>query len=164
MAATVNRMILQGHLGRDPETRFSNDGTAICNVSIATQRTWKDKDGQKAEEVEWHRVVFYGKQAELVGEHAKKGESLYIEGRLKTRKWQDRESGADKFSTEIIAEAFKFNSSRSDSQGDIPPQTRQPAARPQTRQGGVSRGAAGITDMDDDIPFACPRGLILYSL
>lgn len=152
MAASVNRMILQGNLGRDPEIRYSPDGAAICNVSIATQRSWT-KDGQKTEEVEWHRVVFYGKQAELVGEHSKKGDSLYVEGRLKTRKWQDKDTGADRFSTEIVAEAFKFNSSRGDSvQSDIPPQARNTAARQQAGQG-QSRGAASIMELDSDVPF-----------
>lgn len=154
MSASVNRMILQGNLGRDPEIRYSPDGNAICNVSIATQFSWKDKaSGEKTEEVEWHRVVFYNKQAELVGEHSKKGDSLYFEGRLKTRKWQDKETGADRFTTEIVVEAFKFNSSRSDSQADTPAPARQPAVRPQTRQGGVSRGTGSIADLDADIPF-----------
>ncbi len=160
MSASVNRMILQGNLGKDPEIRYSPDGNAICNVSIATQFSWKDKaSGEKREEVEWHRVVFYNKQAELVGEHSKKGDSLYIEGRLKTRTWQDKDTGANRYSTEIVAEAFKFNSSRGNSaQSDIPPQARKPAQQAQ------GRAAGGIANMDDDIPFACPRGLILYSI
>lgn len=147
MSASVNKVILQGNLGRDPELRFSSDGIAICNISIATQRSW-NKDGQKIDEVEWHRVVFYNKQAETVGEKAKKGESLYVEGRIKTRKYQDKETGTEKFSTEIIAEKFLFNGGRADSgQSDIPPQARKPARQ------GQSRVADSIMDIDDGVAF-----------
>lgn len=153
--ASVNKVILVGNLGRDPEVRYSPDGAAICNVSIATTSQWKDKNsGEKREDTEWHRVVFYNKQAELVGEHAKKGESLYVEGRIKTRKYQDKETGAEKFSTEIIAERFQFNGGRSDSeQSDAPAPARQPTARQQAGQGGASRGAGSIADFESDVPF-----------
>ncbi len=148
MSASVNRVILQGNLGRDPELRFSPDGLAICNVSIATQYVQRDKaTGEKTEKVEWHRVVLYGKQAEMVSEYSKKGDSLYIEGRNETRKWQDKDTGADRYSTEVIAEAFKFNSSRGE-QGDSPQQTQRPAQRQQPS----SKPASNFMDMDD-APF-----------
>jgi single-strand DNA-binding protein len=164
--ASVNKVILVGNLGRDPEVRYSPDGAAICNVSIATTSQWKDKNsGEKREETEWHRVVFYNRLAEVVGELSRKGRSMYIEGKLKTRKWQDKDTGADRFSTEIVADQMQLLGGRdSDGQADAPAPARQPTARPQTRQGGVSRGASNIMDMDDDIPFAAPRGLILHSL
>ena len=107
--ASVNKVILVGNLGRDPEVRYSPDGAAICNVSIATTSQWKDKaSGERREETEWHRVVFYNRLAEIAGEYLKKGRSVYVEGRLKTRKWQDKETGADRYSTEIIVREVGF--------------------------------------------------------
>ena len=101
--ASVNKVILVGNLGRDPETRFAPSGSAICNITLATSRNWKDKSsGEKREETEWHRVVFYDKLAEIAGEYLKKGRPVYVEGRLKTRKWTDKD-GAEKYTTEIIA-------------------------------------------------------------
>ena len=106
--AAVNKVILVGNLGRDPETRYSPNGGAICNVSIATTRSWKDKaSGERKEETEWHRVVFYDRLAEIAGEYLKKGRPVYVEGRLKTRKWTDKE-GQEKFTTEIIAEEMQL--------------------------------------------------------
>ena len=102
--ASVNKVILIGNLGKDPEVRYAPSGSAICNVTIATSRQWKDKtSGERQEETEWHRVVFYDRLAEIAGEYLKKGKSVYIEGRLKTRKWTDKE-GVDKYTTEIIAQ------------------------------------------------------------
>ncbi len=110
--ASVNKVILVGNLGRDPETRYSTSGAAICNITIATSRQWKDKaSGEKREETEWHRVVFYDRLAEIAGEYLKKGRPVYIEGRLKTRKWQDKE-GEDRYTTEIIAEEMQLLGSR----------------------------------------------------
>src|SRR5690606_1038265 len=110
--ASVNKVILVGNLGRDPETRFAPSGSAICNVSLATTRTWRDKtSGEKREETEWHRVVFYDRLAEIAGEYLKKGRAVYVEGRLKTRKWQDKE-GQDRYTTEIIAEEMQLLGSR----------------------------------------------------
>ena len=100
--ASVNKVILIGNLGRDPETRYMPDGGAITNISIATTETWKDKSGEKQEKTEWHRVAFFGKLAEIAGEYLKKGSQVYVEGRLQTRKWQDKD-GADKYTTEIVA-------------------------------------------------------------
>ena len=107
--ASVNKVILVGNLGRDPEVRYTPDGSAICNVSIATTSTWKDKaTGERREDTEWHRVVFYNRLAEIAGEYLRKGKSVYVEGRLKTRKWQDKETGADRYSTDIIADQMQM--------------------------------------------------------
>ena len=104
--ASVNKVILIGNLGRDPETRFMPDGGAVTNTSIATSETWKDKNGEKQEKTEWHRVAFFGKLAEIAGEYLKKGSQVYVEGRLQTRKWQDKD-GQDKYSTEIVADRMQ---------------------------------------------------------
>lgn len=107
--ASLNKVTLIGNLGRDPEVRYTPDGIAVCNVSIATTSQWKDKTtGERREETEWHRVVFYNRLAEISGEYMKKGRSVYIEGRLKTRKWQDKETGADRYSTEIVADQMQM--------------------------------------------------------
>src|SRR5437762_4654324 len=110
--ASVNKVILIGNLGRDPEVRYTPNGNAVCNVTIATSRNWKDKtSGDKVEETEWHRVVFYDRLAEIAGEYLKKGRSVYVEGRLKTRKWQDKE-GKDNYTTEIFALEMQMLGSR----------------------------------------------------
>ncbi len=155
--ASVNKAILVGNLGRDPDVRYSPDGGAVCNISIATTSSWKDKaSGEKREETEWHRVVIYNRLAEIAGEYLKKGRSVYIEGRLKTRKWQDKDTGADRYSTEIVADQMQMLGGREDGGGydDAParaPQQRAPAQRPAPQQ--QSAPAANLTDMDDDIPF-----------
>src|SRR5512134_2527064 len=106
--ASVNKVILGGNLGRDPETRYATSGAAICNVMIATSRQWKDKaSGEKREETEWHRVVFYDRLADIAGEYLKKGRPVYVGGRLKTRKWQDKE-GVEKYTTEIMADNMQL--------------------------------------------------------
>ena len=113
--ASVNKVILVGNLGRDPETRYMPDGAAITNASVATSFQWNDKaSGEKKEETEWHRVVFRGKLAEIAGEYLKKGSQVYVEGRLRTRKWQDKE-GQDKYTTEIVADRMQMLGSRSGS-------------------------------------------------
>ena len=107
--ASVNKVILVGNLGRDPEVRYTPDGSAICNISIATTSQWKDYNtGERREDTEWHRVVFYNRLAEIAGEYLRKGRSVYIEGRLKTRKWQDKETGQDRYSTDIVAEQMQM--------------------------------------------------------
>ena len=166
--ASVNKVILVGNLGRDPETRYSPDGAAICNVSIATTSQWKDKaSGERKEETEWHRVTFYGRLAEIAGEYLKKGRSVYVEGRLKTRKYKDKE-GVEKYATDIIADQMQMlggreggggggeggsfgggygggeGGSRGGSGGSRP----APAG-----EGGGKRQAPNFDDMDDDIPF-----------
>lgn len=155
--ASVNKVILVGNLGRDPEVRYSPDGAAICNVSIATTSQWKDKaSGERREDTEWHRVVFYNRLAEIAGEYLKKGRSVYIEGRLKTRKWQDKETGADRYSTEIIADQMQMlggnrddadASSQSSGSGNSYKNAKDSAPADQPSGG---YGAA----MDDEIPFA----------
>ncbi|MET0518317.1 MAG: single-stranded DNA-binding protein [Burkholderiaceae bacterium] len=106
--ASVNKVILIGNLGRDPEVRYTPSGAAVCNVSLATTRNWKSREGgERQEETEWHRVVLYDRLAEIAGEYLKKGRPVYIEGRLKTRKWQDKE-GKDTYTTEIIAETMQL--------------------------------------------------------
>jgi single-strand DNA-binding protein len=160
--ASVNKVILVGNLGRDPEVRYSPDGVAICNVSIATSSQWKDKaSGEKREETEWHRVVMYNRLAEIAGEYLKKGRSVYIEGRLKTRKWQDKETGADRYSTEIIADQMQMLGGREGGgEGgfdDGSRQQRPPAARPAAPASrsapAPAGGGANLADMEDDIPF-----------
>jgi single-strand DNA-binding protein len=149
--ASVNKVILIGNLGRDPETRYLPDGGAVTNVSVATTDTWKDKSGEKQERTEWHRVAFFGRLAEIAGEYLKKGSPVYIEGRLQTRKWQDKE-GQDRYTTEIVANEMKMLGSRG---GGSEPMAREPApamaegggAKPQAKKGGA------FDQMDDDIPF-----------
>ena len=162
--ASVNKVILVGNLGRDPEVRYSPDGAAICNVSIATTSQWKDKaTGDRREETEWHRVVFYNRLAEIAGEYLKKGRSVYVEGRLKTRKWQDKETGADRYSTEIVADQMQMLGGREggsdmgggDSGGfSQPPARRAPQQQQQPRPAAPAAApASNLADMDDDIPF-----------
>jgi len=158
--ASVNKVIIVGNLGRDPETRSFPDGGSICNVAIATSRTWKDKtSGEKQEETEWHRVVFRDRLAEIAGEYLKKGRSVYVEGRLKTRKWTDKD-GVEKFTTEIVATDMQLLGSREglgggdDSGGGqrSAPASR-PAGRPAASAPAKSSSSTGFDDMDDDIPF-----------
>ena len=153
--ASVNKVILVGNLGRDPEVRYSPDGAAVCNVSIATTSQWKDrKTGEKREETEWHRVVFYNRLAEIAGEYLKKGRSVYVEGRIKTRKWQDKQTGQDRYSTEIVGEQLQMLGGREDAQsntaGAAGAASRPPAPSPTPAQGGHSP-ANTLADMDDDI-------------
>jgi single-strand DNA-binding protein len=110
--ASLNKVMIIGNLGRDPEVRYTPDGAAIANISLATTSGWKDKNtGERKEETEWHRVVFYNKLAEIVGQYAKKGRPLYVEGRLKTRKWTDKD-GVEKYTTEIVADQMQLLGSR----------------------------------------------------
>jgi len=158
--ASVNKVILVGNLGRDPEVRYSPDGAAICSISIATTSQWKDKrTGERREETEWHRVVFYNRLAEIAGEYLKKGRSVYIEGRIKTRKWQDKETGADRYSTDIIADQMQMLGGRDDVQqsagsGSASRSAQStPAPTTQNAQAPASAPATALADMDDDIPF-----------
>jgi single-strand DNA-binding protein len=167
--ASINKVILIGNLGRDPEVRYTPSGSAVCNISLATTRNWKSKDsGDKVEETEWHRVVFYDRLAEIAGEYLKKGRPVYVEGRLKTRKWQDKD-GVEKYTTEIIAEQMQLlggregmgggddgGYSRADD-GDAPQRAARPPQRPaasrQDPAPAPQKSATGFDDMDDDIPF-----------
>jgi single-strand DNA-binding protein len=159
--ASVNKVILVGNLGRDPEVRYTPDNAAITNISIATTDSWKDKNGDKQERTEWHRVAFFGKLAEIAGEYLKKGSQVYVEGRLQTRKWQDKE-GQDRYTTEIVADRMQMLGSRSGmGMGDTadmdsaPP----PPSRGSSGGGGRSSSSSGpksgskFDDLEDDIPF-----------
>jgi single-strand DNA-binding protein len=155
--ASVNKVILVGNLGRDPETRYMPDGAAITNASVATSFQWNDKaSGEKKEETEWHRVVFRGKLAEIAGEYLKKGSQVYVEGRLRTRKWQDKD-GHDKYTTEIVADRMQMLGSRAGSgeprgemRGDAPPMESK-AAEPKSPP--AKKPAGKFDDLEDDIPF-----------
>jgi len=149
--ASVNKVILVGNLGRDPETRYMPDGTALANASVATTFAWNDKaSGEKKEETEWHRVNFRGRLAEIVGEYLKKGSQVYVEGRLRTRKWQDKE-GQDRYTTEIVAERMQMLGSRSGMGGGEARETREPPPEGESRP--AKKPAGQFQDMDDDIPF-----------
>lgn len=165
--ASINKVILIGNLGRDPEVRYTPNGNAICNISVATTRNWKDKtSGDKVEETEWHRVVFYDRLAEIAGEYLKKGRPVYVEGRLKTRKWQDKD-GKDVYTTEVIAENMQLLGGREGMGGDsdggydrggeresrpAPAPRSAPASRPAPPKP-APKASTGFDDMDDDIPF-----------
>jgi single-strand DNA-binding protein len=148
--ASVNKTILIGNVGKDPEVRYTPSGSAICNISVATTRSWKDKtSGEKQEETEWHRVVMYDKLAEIAGEYLKKGRPVYIEGRLKTRKWQAKE-GHDVYTTEIIAHEMQMLGGRDDAQQSA---RHAPAAVAKAAPQKAHKDSHGFDDMDDDIPF-----------
>ena len=181
--ASVNKVIILGNLGRDPELRYTPSGSAVCNVSIATTRNWKSREGgERQEETEWHRVVFYDRLAEIAGEYLKKGRPVYVEGRLKTRKWQDKE-GKDNYTTEIIAEQMQLLGGREGGGSDMggggggggssrerpsergsggsgrdsgdfdAPRAPAPRAAAPRAPAPAPKPATGFDDMDDDIPF-----------
>ncbi len=168
--ASVNKVIIVGNLGKDPEVRYMPSGSAICNITVATSRQWKDKtSGERQEETEWHRVALFDRLAEIAGEYLKKGRPVYIEGRLKTRKYTDKD-GAEKYTTEIVATEMQLLGSREGGSGgagagggtggeemgearapaprSAPPARSAPAARP-----APTKSSTGFDDMDDDIPF-----------
>jgi single-strand DNA-binding protein len=153
MARGVNKVILIGNLGKDPEVRYMPSGGAVANVTLATSESWKDKQsGEKQERTEWHNVVFYNRLAEIAGEYLKKGSKVYVEGSLRTRKWQDKNSGADRYTTEIIASEMQMLDGRGGGGGGgeggyagASSSQSAPAAR--------ERVPAGGEDFDDDIPF-----------
>ena len=159
--ASLNKVQIIGNLGRDPEVRYTPNGNAVCNVSVATTRQWKNKEsGDKQEETEWHRVVFYDRLAEIAGEYLKKGRPVYVEGRLKTRKWTDKD-GVEKYTTEIVADQMQLLGSREgmgggDEGGGGGGYGRErPAARPASPAASkpAAKSGTGFEDMDDDIPF-----------
>jgi len=151
--ASVNKVILVGNLGRDPETKYMPDGAAITNVSIATSYQRTDKaSGQKTEETEWHRVVFFSRLAEIAGEYLKKGSQVYVEGRLRTRKWQDKE-GQDRYTTEIVADTMQMLGSRSGAGEPRPEPMGQKAGEPKAATPVAKKPAGKFDDMEDDIPF-----------
>ncbi len=157
--ASVNKVIIVGNLGKDPEVRYMPSGEAVTNVTVATTDTWKDKSsGEKREATEWHRIVFFRKLAEIAGQYLKKGSQVYIEGSLKTRKWQDKD-GQDRYTTEIVADTMQMLGSRGGGGGgggssadyDAPPMDSAPPGKSSGSGGGG--GGGGFGGMDDDIPF-----------
>jgi len=152
--ASVNKVILIGNLGRDPETRYMPDGGAVTNVSIATTEKWKDKSGEAQEKTEWHRVAFFGKLAEIAGEYLKKGSQVYVEGRLQTRKWQDKD-GQDKYSTEIVANVMQMLGSRQGMGGGAAERAEAHEREGATSKAGgkPAKGGGKFDDLEDDIPF-----------
>ena len=166
--ASVNKVIIVGNLGKDPEVRYLPNGAAVCNIAVATSRQWKDKtSGDKQEETEWHRITFFDRLAEIAGEYLKKGRSVYVEGRLKTRKYTDKD-GVEKYATDIVATEMQLLGGRESGGGgggggyddetgssapatpprSAPPQRSAPAPKP-----AASKSSTGFDDMDDDIPF-----------
>ena len=143
----INKVILVGNLGKDPEVRYMPNGNAVANITLATSESWKDKQsGEQKEQTEWHRVVFYQRLAEIVGEYLKKGSKVYIEGKLRTRKWQDKD-GQDKYMTEIIADEMQMLDSRGGASGNDMPKADN---RSSSSSEPVS---ASMDDFNDDIPF-----------
>jgi single-strand DNA-binding protein len=149
--ASVNKVILIGNLGKDPETRYMSSGEAVTNITLATTDTWKDKNGEKQEKTEWHRVTFYRKLAEIAGEYLKKGRSVYVEGRLETRKWTDK-NGVERYTTDIIATDMKMLGNRSGS-GSFESSPDQEDDNPAPSRSSSAKSTGGFDDMDDDIPF-----------
>ncbi len=148
--ASVNKVILIGNLGKDPETRYMSSGDAVTNITLATTEVWKDKSGEKQEKTEWHRVTFYRKLAEIAGEYLKKGRSVYIEGKLETRKWTDK-NGVDRYTTEVIATDMKMLGSRPGS--DNFDSSERNVNESASAQSSPNRSNNGFDDMEDDIPF-----------
>lgn len=154
--ASVNKVILIGNLGKDPETRYLPSGDAVANFSIATTEKFKDKSGTMQEHTEWHRISFFGRQAEIAGEYLKKGSPVYIEGRIRTRKWQDKE-GQERYTTEIVGDRMQLLGSRG---GGSENMAREPAMASSGGGGGgggekraPTKKGGGFDEMDDDIPF-----------
>ena len=166
--ASVNKVIIVGNLGRDPETRYLPSGEAVTNISVATTDKWKDKaSGELKENTEWHRVAFFGRLAEIAGEYLKKGSQVYVEGSLRTRKWQDKE-GKDRYSTEIRGDVMQMLGSRAgageprggageprgaSAERNEPRGEREPAAAGAKPSAGAKKPAGKFDDMEDDIPF-----------
>ncbi len=166
--ASVNKVILVGNLGRDPEVRYMPNGEAVCNFSIATTDSWKDKSGARQERTEWHNIVMYRKLAEIAGEYLKKGRPVYVEGRLQTRKWQTKE-GQDRYTTEIIADQMQMLGGRDggsnasydggmdqggmDDYNQAPPSQGQARSAPAQSAPKPAAAGSGFDDFEDDIPF-----------
>ena len=142
--ASVNKVILIGNVGRDPEVKYGADNNAIANLSLATSEQWKDKSGAKQERTEWHRISFFGKLAEIVGEYVRKGSQIYVEGRLQTRKWQDKD-GQDRYTTEIVADRMQMLGGRA-SNGNDPTPAAEANPKPQ-------RAPSKFDSLEDSIPF-----------
>lgn len=155
---SVNKVILMGNLGRDPEVRFMPNGDAVCNFSIATTDTWKDKAGERQEKTEWHNIVMYRRLAEIAGEYLKKGRPVYIEGRLQTRKWQTKE-GQDRYSTEIIADSMQMlggrdsSSPQENSNAEEKPKDDFDQSPNRVNERNPSNTGSAFDEFEDDIPF-----------
>ena len=158
--ASVNKVTIVGNLGRDPETRYMPSGDAMTNIAVATTDKWKDKTtGEQKEATEWHRIAFFGKLAEIAGQYLKKGSQVYVEGKLRTRKWTDKD-GIEKYTTEIIADSMQMLGSRQGMGGGSAAMDEgsfgggAPASRPSAPASRApSKQAPNLSDMDDDIPF-----------
>ena len=165
--ASVNKVIIIGNLGKDPEVRYLPSGAAICNITVATSRQWKDKtSGERQEETEWHRITFFDRMAEIAGEYLKKGRPVYVEGRLKTRKYTDKD-GVEKYATDIVATEMQLLGGREgggagddmgDSMGGGGGRAPAPRSAPQRQAAApapkpAAKSSTGFDDMDDDIPF-----------
>ena len=157
--ASVNKVILIGNLGRDPETRYTADGAAVTNITIATSDRWKDKaSGEMKEATEWHKIAFFGRLAEIAGEYLKKGRPVYVEGKLRTRKWQDKD-GQDRYTTEVIGDVMQMLGSREGMGGgnvgdfDASEDSRAPARSSSASSSRSAKPAPSVAEMDDDIPF-----------
>lgn len=153
MARGVNKVILIGNLGQDPEVKYMPNGNAVANITVATSESWKDKNtGEQVDKTEWHRVVFFRRLAEIVGEYLKKGSKIYIEGKLQTRKWQDK-NGADHWTTEVIASEMQMLDSKGGGSSDFnQSQGGQSQSAPQSAPSQAAPAPAN-NDFDDDIPF-----------
>lgn len=152
--ASVNKVILLGNVGKDPEIKYTASGTAVCSISIATSRAWKDKNtGEKQEETEWHRVVLYERLAEIVGEYVHKGDPIYVEARSKTRKWE--KNGVDMYTTEFIVENLQLLGGKSERQAprQEAPQRQTPDRQQRPAQRQAATTGTGFDNMEDDIPF-----------
>ncbi len=149
---SVNKVILVGRLGKDPETRYMTNGEAVTNVTLATSENWKDKSGEKQERTEWHNLVFYRRLAEIAGEYLKKGAQIYVEGKIQTRKWQDKE-GKDRYTTEIIVNEMQMLGSKSGGAGsfEVVDRPASGGASSAPRPAPASKG--NFDNFDDDIPF-----------
>jgi single-strand DNA-binding protein len=156
--ASLNKVFVLGNLGRDPETRYMPNGDAVTNFSVATSRFWKNKEGERQEETEWHRIVCFGKTAEVAGEYLQKGSQCHVEGHLKTRKWEDKD-GVDRYTTEIVCDQLTLLTKKASGDDDRRPakrddDDRRPAKREDPPPAKAkSKGPKGFEDMEDDIPF-----------
>ena len=148
---SVNKVILVGRLGKDPETRYMTNGEAVTNVSLATSENWKDKNGEKQERTEWHNLVFYRRLAEIAGEYLRKGSQIFVEGKIQTRKWQDKE-GRDRYTTEIIVNEMQMLGSKSGGAGSFEVVEKSASGgAPAAKSAPASKG--NFDNFDDDIPF-----------
>ena len=148
---SVNKVILVGRLGKDPETRYMTNGEAVTNVSLATSENWKDKNGEKQERTEWHNLVFYRRLAEIAGEYLRKGSQIFVEGKIQTRKWQDKE-GKDRYTTEIVVNEMQMLGGKSGGSSSFEV-VDKPAASSSASKPAPAAAGGGFDNFDDDIPF-----------